>query len=845
MAKVLFKLGRWCFNKKWTVIITWLLLLLAVGGSAFSLMKPFTSEFSIDGTPSIDATRRVVELFPGEGNPANAPGVNLAFKAPEGEKLSDPDNEKAVEAVIQHLEDNLVISEDELRFGNPLEVSPQLQRDVEKQMTDMGLPEAQAKEDAANLGMVNEDETIAYTTFNFDAESPYSVTEEQFQTVADAMDIGREMGIQVEAGGAGYGGPITINSTSEVIGLGVAFIVLVVTFGSLVSSILPLITAVVGVGTGVLGLFISTHWLTMNDITPVLAVMIGLAVGIDYALFIMSRYRSERAHMKPDEAAGMAVGTAGSSVVFAGATVFIALFALVIAKIEFLTVMGIAAAATVAISVLVALTLIPALLGVFGDKVFAGRIPGIAGNPNRRGKKRRGKTMGHRWATLVQRGPGVAMAFVVLTLGLLTAPAMNMQLALPSDVTSNPDTTQRKAADLLTEGFGAGVNGPFLVLVDATDINPDAPALQPLVDAQASAAEQDTDQAKPQSKEDMARLSSFLYATNQLKSIQGIKHAQLVGANQEGTAAQIMVTPETGPADERTVQVAHALRSFADEIEDATGTTVGTTGLTAVQVDITERLESAMGPYLAVVVGLAIFLLLLVFRSILVPLVAGIGFLLSVGAAFGVTVLFWQEGLWGLVPSPAPLISFLPIFLIGVTFGLAMDYQVFLVTRMREHYIQSGQKVTLTSKYNAVEESTIIGFGQGARVVTAAAIIMISVFVAFINQPIPFIQIFGFALAAGVLFDAFFVRMTLVPATMFLMGHATWWMPKWLDKILPNIDIEGTALEEEWARHNDIPEAASAEPHTATAVLPTADADHSVPTTFSAPAVFTSRLPRD
>ena len=261
-----------------------------------------------------------------------------------------------------------------------------------------------------------------------------------------------------------------------------------------------------------------------------------------------------------------------------------------------------------------------------------------------------------------------------------------------------------------------------------------------------------------------------------------------------------MVTPETAPTDAATVNVAHALRSATGEIEDATGTDIGLTGLTAVQLDITERLEEAMAPYLAIVVGLAIVLLLLVFRSILVPLVAGLGFLLSVGGAFGLTVLVWQEGLWNLVPAPGPLISFMPIFLIGVTFGLAMDYQVFLVTRMREHISRHPEGTG--GRYSAVDEATITGFTQGARVVTAAAIIMISVFVAFINQPLPFIQIFGFALAAGVLFDAFFIRMTLVPATMFLMGRATWWMPKWLAKILPTLDIEGTALEEEWeAKH--------------------------------------------
>ena len=279
-----------------------------------------------------------------------------------------------------------------------------------------------------------------------------------------------------------------------------------------------------------------------------------------------------------------------------------------------------------------------------------------------------------------------------------------------------------------------------------------------------------------------------------------MKHAQIVGLSQDQRAAQIMVTPDTAPTDAATVNVAHALRSATSEIEDATGTDIGLTGLTAVQLDITERLEEAMAPYLAIVVGLAIVLLLLVFRSILVPLVAGLGFLLSVGGAFGLTVLVWQEGLWNLVPAPGPLISFMPIFLIGVTFGLAMDYQVFLVTRMREHISRHPEGTG--GRYSAVDEATITGFTQGARVVTAAAIIMISVFVAFINQPLPFIQIFGFALAAGVLFDAFFIRMTLVPATMFLMGRATWWMPKWLEKILPTLDIEGTALEEEWeAKH--------------------------------------------
>ncbi|WP_411702784.1 MMPL family transporter [Corynebacterium sp. LaCa142] len=867
MAKLLYRLGRWSFLNKWKVIVTWVVLVAAAGGATALLMKPMTSEFAIKGTPSIDATYKTMDLFPEGGNPANSPSVNLVFRAPEGQKLSDPANEKAINAVISHLEDNLEMG-DTMRFGNPLEVSPRLQDQVIHQFTEMGLPESSARADADNLAMVNEDETIAYTTFDFDAESPYSVDQDDKDIVTEAMDIGRQQGLTVEAGGAGFGDEIRVNSTSEVIGLGVAFLVLIFTFGSLVASGMPLISAVIGVGLGACGMLITTHWIELNNMTPVLAIMIGLAVGIDYALFILSRYRAERARMSAPEAAGMAAGTAGSSVVFAGTTVFTALFALLIARIEFLTAMGLSAAATVAIAVLVSLTLIPAMLGLLGDKAFVGRIPGVAGNPSRKGKVRRGPTMGNRWVRLVQKVPGLAMALVVLSLGAMTAPVLHMELALPADTTSNPDTTQRKAADLMAEGFGPGVNGPFLAVVDAHTINADSAALAPLVAAQGGdggpeedageapadspadspgdaagpapepapdeAPDQPADQpgdhpaehpvdqpgdqpaepeiapvaevedkedaAAPTSAEDKAALASFLYTADQLKTLGGVKHAQIVSLSEDQRSAQIMVTPETSPTEAATINVAHALRSATKEIEGTTGTEIGLTGLTAVQLDITERLRGAMVPYLSIVVGLAIVLLLVVFRSLLVPLVAGLGFLLSVGGAFGLTVLVWQDGLWGLVPGPGPLLSFMPIFLIGVTFGLAMDYQVFLVTRMREHIARHPKGTS--GPYNAVDEATITGFTQGARVVTAAAIIMISVFVAFINQPLPFIQIFGFALAAGVLFDAFFVRMTLVPASMFLMGRATWWMPKWLDRILPTVDIEGTALEEEWeAQH--------------------------------------------
>ena len=790
VARLLYTLGRWSYLHKWRVIVAWLLLLGATAAGALSLMKPFTDEFAIEGTPAINALDTVAENFPDAGNVATAPSVNVVFAAPEGQRLDSPANMAAMDRTVGYIRDHLGVEGQ--RFGNPVQVNEELQRTVVDQMAEMGMPEERARADAYNLRMVSDDGRIGYTTFDFDAASSMSVEQADRDVVNEAMQIGRDAGLQVEAGGAGFGEPIAVKTTSELVGLAVAFVVLVVTFGSLAASVIPLISAVVGVGIGALLVLLTTHWVELNNVTPVLAVMIGLAVGIDYALFILSRFRQEARNLPPDEAAGMAVGTAGSSVVFAGTTVFTALVALALAGIEFLTWMGLAAAATVAVSVLVALTLVPALLGVWGSKAFAGKVPGVAGNPgpgSRPAKDLDRNSMGRRWVRFVEKAPGLVMAVVVLGLGALTVPVLDLEMALPSDTTSNRDTTQRKSADLMAEGFGPGVNAPLLLVVDAHSVNPDAEILQPYMDAIPDEAGGDAEKAA---------LASFLYAVGEVGSAGGIQHAQLIAANEDLTAAQILATPDGGPEEQRTLAVAHGVRDVTAQVEDATGVDVGLTGLTAVQMDITEELAEAMPLYLAIVVGLAIVLLMVVFRSIVVPLVAGLGFLLSVGAAFGVTVLVFQEGVAGLVNTPGPILSFLPIFMIGVTFGLAMDYQVFLVTRIREAYVKARDRGGVDT-LRAVHESTVEGFAQGARVVTAAAIIMIAVFIAFLDQPLPFIQIFGFALGVAVLFDAFFVRMALVPATMYILGRSTWWMPAWLDRILPEVDVEGTELEKEHA----------------------------------------------
>lgn len=795
MAKFLFRVGKWSYRRRWTVIALWLVLLVTVGAASLTLQKGFDDKFAIPGTPSQDAADLLIANFPDQKNPLDSAGVNIVFAAPEGHRLSEPQYVEAIDDVIAHLEQGLPDMTETMRFGNPVTLNPKMQQGIIEQETAQGMPEETARADAENLSLLSDDGRIGFTTFSIDVPSPTNVTDQHRQVIRESLEIGRAGGLIVEGGGPAFGDPLVIKTTSEIVGLGVAFIVLIFTFGSLIAAGLPLLTAVMGIGIGSLTIVLATRFVTLNNTTPVLAVMLGLAVGIDYALFILARYRSEYRKAPRDDAAGIAVGTAGSAVVFAGLTVIIALLALSIVRIPFLTYMGLAAAFTVFIAVLVALTLVPALLGVMGKFAFGAKIPFLAGNPRRPGEEpRRGTrpSKGHAWVSFVHRVPALVLTVVVLGLGALTVPALKLELALPNDSTSSLSTTQRKSADLLTEGFGDGHNALMLGVVDAADVNPEAEALQPLIRAQRDMNPEGFDEKKA------AATAAFSYVVERFGTNADVKHVQLVGVSPNGNAAQLMITPYAGPNDPMTTKLLHSLRTSLAEAEAATGIKIGITGLTPIQRDVTQKLSDAMPLYLGIVVGLAVILLLMVFRSVMVPLVAGLGFLLSVGAAFGVTVLFWQEGLWGLVETPGPLISFMPIFLIGVTFGLAMDYQVFLVSRMREYYAHHGGVPTPGSRYSAVDESVIEGYTLGSRVVTSAALIMIAVFVAFIDQPLPFIKIFGFALGVGVLFDAFFIRMGLVPASMFLLGRATWWMPRWLDRILPHLDIEGAALEKEW-----------------------------------------------
>jgi RND superfamily putative drug exporter len=484
--------------------------------------------------------------------------------------------------------------------------------------------------------------------------------------------------------------------------------------------------------------------------------MIGLAVGIDYALFIVSRYRAELAegHTR-EEAAGRAAGTAGSAVVFAGLTVVIALVGLSVVNIPMLTKMGVAAAGTVVVAVLIALTMIPALLGYAGRRVKpAGQKSRLLGG-GRAARTPARPNMGTRWASFVVRRPVAVLLLGVIGLGAAAVPAASLELGLPDDGSQPVSTTQRRAYDLLSEGFGPGFNGPLMVVVDAKD----------------------SDRPK----------AAFTEVTDAIKSLPDVVTVTPAQANKAGDTATVTVVPKSKPSSAGTEDLVHAIRGAGAGITAKTDAKVLVTGSTAMNIDVSQKLNDALLPYLALVVGLAFLLLIVVFRSVLVPLKAALGFLLSVLAALGAVVAVFQ---WGWLSGPmgveqtGPVMSMMPIFMVGVVFGLAMDYEVFLVTRMREAHVH-GEKPS---------QAVVTGFRHGARVVTAAAVIMIAVFSGFIGSSESMIKMIGFGLAIAVFFDAFIVRMAIVPAVLALLGRRAWWLPKWLERVLPNVDVEGEGL---------------------------------------------------
>lgn len=595
--------------------------------------------------------------------------------------------------------------------------------------------------------------STAYISVSYQVSS-MELTDATRASLEDAGKDAQKSGMKVEIGGDALQ-VMPHTGTAEIIGVVIAAIVLVITFGSLVAAGLPLVTALVGVGIGVSTITALASVLDLGSTTSILAMMIGLAVGIDYALFIVSRYRAELAEGRErEEAAGRAVGTAGSAVVFAGLTVVIALVGLAVVNIPMLTKMGFAAAGTVAIAVLIALTLVPAALGFAGKRVM-GRKARKAAEAEKNPEAK--PNMGTRWARFVLRKPVWVMLVGVLGLGIIAVPAASLEMGLPDDGAQPKSTTQRQAYDMLSDGFGPGFNGPLLVVVDTKNSS----------DGQAAAD----------------RVSEEIEAI-------GVGAVIPPAFNKAGDTATITVIPKDRPSSHATEEVVHSIRDAGADVKADTGAEVLVTGATAMNIDFSQKMNDALLPYLALVVGLAFLLLMLVFRSILVPLKAALGFLLSVVAALGAVVAVFQWGWLGSlfgVEQTGPIMSMMPIFMVGVVFGLAMDYEVFLVTRMREAYVHG----------ESPGQAIVTGFKHGARVVTAAAVIMMAVFSGFIGSSEQMIKMIGFSLAIAVFFDAFVVRMAIVPAVLALLGKKAWWLPGWLDRALPNVDVEGEKLQKQ------------------------------------------------
>ncbi|WP_433718940.1 MMPL family transporter [Actinoplanes sp. CA-051413] len=717
MATLLYRLGRASFRRRKLVVVLWLVLLAALGGAALAFKGTSSSDFTMPGTES----QRAIDALQREFPEASGATGTIVVAAPAGGTLADPALKPAVEGLVKEAS---------------------------------ALPGVLGAVDPFAAKALSQDGRYGLVQVQF-ATRADEVTEQQRAAYENSGAAAETAGLRVEHGGEVMNSEPEVGGT-ESIGVIIALVVLVITFGSLVAAGMTMLNALIGVGAGMAGLFALSSVVTLTSTAPVLALMLGLAVGIDYSLFITSRHRQNLVDgLTPQEAAARAVGTAGSAVVFAGITVVIALAGLAVVDIPFLTVMGLAAAGTVAVAVLVAITLLPALLGFAGERVLPRKLRAAGSHAASHAEPKEG--FGFRWARLVTRLRIPVLLVGVLGLGALALPAADMRVALPGAGAGPVGTPGRDAADLITEGFGPGFNGRLALVVSS-----DSPE-------QTTAAVQQ--------------------ATQLLQGTPNLLAVTPPNLSQDKRTALLGVLPQTGPTDEATEELVHDVR---DRVAGIANADVSLTGQTAVGIDVSEKLSAAMPVYLLLVVGLSVLLLMLVFRSILVPLKAALGFLLTVGATFGVTVLVFQEGhLSGLVglDSPGPLISFLPTLLIGILFGLAMDYEVFLVSRMREDFVHGA----------GAQEATISGMGHGARVVTAAALIMTSVFAGFILLDDPVIKSMGFALAIGVAIDAFVVRMTIVPAVISLLGRAAWWLPRWLDRLLPNVDIEGERLREELA----------------------------------------------
>ncbi len=763
MATLLYRLGRLAYRRWPLFLVAWLVVLAGIGGFASANSKPMSDTFTIPGIASLKAADVQKDLFPDQNAADKQVGGQVVIAAPEGKTLADEPYRSQVDTLVAALQKMPQLQKD-TKLANPVVSAPLVAKQLEQAAIKSGISAEQAKQNAQYLSDLSVDKRIGVISWNFAVTNQVDVKAATQDYVNNAVDAAAKNGLTAVAGGQGMEKNSFGGGASEGIGVLVALVVLVLTFGSLVAAGMPIVNAIVGVALGSVAVSASTAFFTVPSTATALSSMLGLAVGIDYSLFILSRYRAELKHTTDRaHAMGRAIGTAGSAVVFAGTTVVIALVAFSVLGIPALTAMGLAAAATVIFAVLVSLTLLPAIMGILKSKAFAGRVRKDAAADEEDHELVNGSVT---LARTIRRRPWIFAVGVVVVLGALAVPVASLHLGLPSDATAKKGTAARTSADLLAEGFGPGKNAPMLVIVDARHV--------------------DTATQRSQAFRDVADWA--------LK-YKGVANAQVVQTNAAGTGATVLITPTTGPASTKTDDLLSRLRDGQSALEKRTGADVGITGVTAIQDDVSTKLNNALVPYLIIVVGLAFLLLVVVFRSLVVPLLATVGFVLSVLAALGITIRLVQDGWFGLF-DPQPIMSFMPSLMIGIVFGLAMDYQVFLTTRMREAYVHGM----------SARDAVVEGFRHSGRVVTAAALIMTSVFAAFALQDNALIQSIAVAMASAIILDAFLVRMILLPAVMLAIGDKAWWIPKWLDKVLPRVDVEGEGLRAVAAQNPPEPE---------------------------------------
>ena len=756
-------LARWCYHHRWTVVGVWITLIVGLNAVGGAVGSAFDAEFTSTGSESNAGFETMEEYFPGAGS---AFGGQIVFQSDDG--VDDP----AVAAAMTELFDEVATIE------GVTVVSP---------YTPFGAEQ------------VNDDRTIAFAQVNLANNINESESVVIGEQISEAMpDVG---GLRIELGGAALGE--FEPPESELIGLAFAIVVLVISFGSVLAMGLPIGVAIAGVGAGGFGLVsLLTHAFQIPEFAPLIGIMIGLGVGIDYALFIITRYRElTRAGATPEQATVGAMDTAGRAVVFAGITVVVSLLGMLLIGLPFIAGLGIAAAATVAVTLLASITLLPALLALahdrlevtrwrglimagfaaiallglglslpvlalFGAVLFVGTLLTSLGfAPLRRivparAQKPIRETWAYRWSHLIQARPWTFLLAGTAVLLLLGAPLLGLRLGFSDEGNFPEETTTRQAYDLIAEGFGPGFNGPFLLAaeIDGAD---DIPTVQQLAAAiEADPGVQSVSEPFPSNLDDPAASEAFV----------------------------VRIVPTTSPQDEVTEQTVSRLRAdVIAPIVAGTGVEANLTGAVPANIDFSDYLGGRILIFFGAVLAVSFVLLMMVFRSLLVPLKAVLVNVLSIAASYGVVVAIfqwgWLGGLTGI--EPAPIEPFVPMMLFAIVFGLSMDYEVFLLSRVKEEYDRTGDP----------KNSVADGLAATARVITAAAAIMVVVFGAFLLEDNRIIKLFGTGLALAVFLDATLVRMLLVPATMELLGSRNWWFPKWLDRLVPTLNVEGHELE--------------------------------------------------